>query len=167
MQKRLLLLGAVGLLAVVATYTNHFGNGFHFDDAHAVVSNIYIRDLRNIPRFFADGRTFSSLPTNQSWRPLISTSLALDYRLGHGLRPFWFHLSTFFWFLIQLVLMFFLYRRIFDKAAPGPANAYIALFTVMWYGLHPANAETVNYIIQRGDVYATLGVVAGLLFYIA
>jgi tetratricopeptide (TPR) repeat protein len=166
-QKRLWLLACVALLALVGSYANHFGNGFHFDDAHAVVTNVYIRDLRNVPRFFTDGRTFSSLPTNQSWRPLVSTSLALDYRLGHGLKPFWFQLSTFIWFVVQLVLMFLLYRGLLDGAAPGPANAYIALFTVMWYGLHPANAETVNYVIQRGDLYATLGVVAGLTLYIA
>ena len=166
-RKRLWLAGCVAFLAVIAAYSNHFHNSFHFDDAHAVVSNVYIRDLRNIPRFFTDGRTFSSLPTNQSWRPLVSTSLALDYRLGHGLNPFWFHLSTFLWFLAQLVLMFFLYHWVLQAAAPGPANGYIALFTVMWYGLHPANAETVNYIIQRGDLYATLGVVAGMVLYIA
>ena len=166
-QKRLILLACLACLAVFATYSNHFHNSFHFDDAHAVVSNVYIRDLRNIPRFFTDGRTFSSLPTNQNWRPLVSTSLALDYRLGGGLKPLWFHVSTFFWFLVQLVLMFFLYRGVLQAAAPGPANGYIALFTVMWYGLHPANAETVNYIIQRGDLYSTLGVVGGMALYIA
>ena len=35
------------------------------------------------------------------------------------------------------------------------------------YGLHPANAETVNYIIQRAEVYSTLGVVAALLCFVA
>jgi hypothetical protein len=34
-------------------------------------------------------------------------------------------------------------------------------------GLLPANAETVNYIIQRGDLYNTLGVVASLLCFAA
>jgi len=165
-QRYLMLLACVALCGIVVTYANHFHNGFHFDDAHAVVNNVYIRDLRNIPRFFTDGRSFSSLPANQSWRPLVSTSLALDYRLGHGLAPFWFQLSTFLWFVVQLVLMFFLYRRVLDAAAPQLANGYLALFTVMWYGLHPANAETVNYIIQRGDLYSTLGVVAGLVLYI-
>jgi tetratricopeptide (TPR) repeat protein len=38
----------------------------------------------------------------------------------------------------------------------------IALFMVAFYGLHPAMAETVNYVIQRGDLYSTLGVVGGL-----
>jgi Flp pilus assembly protein TadD len=47
----------------------------------------------------------------------------------------------------------------------APQNAVIALFAAAWFGLHPASAETVNYIIQRGDLYATLGVVGGLALY--
>ncbi|MBV9771625.1 MAG: tetratricopeptide repeat protein [Bryobacterales bacterium] len=38
----------------------------------------------------------------------------------------------------------------------------LAFLATSLYGLHPACAETVNYIIQRGDLYSTLGVIAGL-----
>ena len=158
----------VGLaaLAILISYSNHFHNSFHFDDSHAIIENVYIRDLHNIPRFFSDATTFSSLPANQTWRPIVSVSLALDYYLGGGLHPLWFHISTFFWFLVQLVLMFMLYRSMLDVTVVHPGNRYVALLTVTWYGLHPATAETVNYIVQRADLYATLGVVAGLVMYI-
>jgi hypothetical protein len=66
------------VLAVVLVYSNHFDNAFHFDDFHTVTDNPYIRSLRNIPQFFTNAETFSTLPTNRSYRPLISTSLALD-----------------------------------------------------------------------------------------
>jgi protein O-mannosyl-transferase len=158
----LALSGACLLLAVLAAYANHFQNGFHFDDTHSVVTNPYIRSLANLPRFFTDARTSSSLPTNWNYRPLVSTSLALDYRMAGGLHPFWFHVSTFAWFLVQLALLFLLFRKILEITRPAPANSMIALFMVAWYGLHPAMAETVNYIIQRGDLYSTLGVVGGL-----
>src|ERR1700726_2576636 len=85
--------------ALVAAYANHFHNSFHFDDAHTIENNAAIRDLRNIPHFFCDATTFSSLPSNQSYRPLVSTLLAIDYWLGHGLHPFWFHLSIFLLFV--------------------------------------------------------------------
>jgi tetratricopeptide (TPR) repeat protein len=147
---------------VLAAYANHFQNGFHFDDTHSVVTNPYIRSLANIPRFFTDARTSSSLPPNWNYRPLVSISLALDYHLAGGLHPFWFHVSTFVWFLVQLALMFLLFRKILDITCPASANSMIALFMVAWYGLHPAMAETVNYIIQRGDLYSTLGVIGGL-----
>jgi len=165
-QKIFYVCAAVALVAVCAAYTNHFHNSFHFDDFHAVVNNVYIRDLRNMPLFFKDARTASSLPANQTWRPVVMTSLAIDYHLGHGLNTFWFHLSTFLWFLVQLVLMFILFRDVLNAAAPGPANQYIALFGVAWYGLHPAIAETVNYIVQRADLLCTVGVVAGMVMYI-
>ena len=41
-----------------------------------------------------------------------------------------------------------------------------ALFAVALYGLHPAMAETVNYIIQRGDLYSTMLMVASLALYV-
>src|SRR5438270_946507 len=90
--------GALLLAALVVAYANHFHNSFHFDDAHTIVTNAAIRSLRNIPRFFVDATTFSSLPSNQSYRPLVSTLFAIDYSLGAGpartgLQPFWFHLS--------------------------------------------------------------------------
>ena len=163
------LFAALAVIAVCTAYANHFHNSFHFDDSHTIQDNVYIRDLHNIPRFFTDATTFSSLPSNQTWRPIVSMSLALDYHLAHGYDPLWFHISTFFWFLVQLALMYAMYESILRIAAPAKAISYVpyvALFTVAWYALHPAIAETVNYIIQRGDLYATLGVVAGLLLWI-
>jgi protein O-mannosyl-transferase len=156
----------VAVLAIFGAYANHFHNSFHFDDAHTIVDNVYIRDLHNIPRFFTDATTFSSLPANQTWRPIVSLSLAIDYWLANGPNPPWFHISTFFWFLVQLGLTYLLYRYILDAVEPRAANRYIALFTVVCYALHPVTAETVNYVIQRADLYATLGVVAGLVIYI-
>jgi tetratricopeptide (TPR) repeat protein len=166
-QKTFLICAALALLAVCAAYANHFHNSFHFDDSHSIQNNVYVRDLHNIPLFFKDARTASSLPANQTWRPVVMTTLAIDYHLGHGLSDtLWFHISTFFWFLVQLILMFILLRDVFDAASPGPANRYIALFGATWYGLHPAIAETVNYICQRADLLSTVGVVAGMVMYI-
>lgn len=157
---------AAVLALVTITYANHFRNDFHFDDFHTVNTNPYIRDLRNIPLIFSDADTFSTLPANRGWRPLVTTSLAIDYALGKGLNPLAFQLSTFFWFLVQLCLMYALFRHLLDFARPDRSNRYIALFATALYGVHPAIAETVNYIIQRGDVYSTLAVIAGLLIYI-
>jgi hypothetical protein len=49
-----------------------------------VVDNPTIRSLHNVPRFLTDASTFSVLPANQTYRPMVSASLALDYALGHG-----------------------------------------------------------------------------------
>ena len=83
-ENRARLGGALLLIALLAAYGNHFHNGFHFDDVHTVVNNAAIRQVGNIPQFFRDATNFSSLPSNQSYRPLVSTLLAIDYRLHHG-----------------------------------------------------------------------------------
>ncbi len=157
-RKIMILLSAALLAAVTLAYANHFNNPFHFDDSHAVVDNPYIRSLRNAPLFFTDAQTFSNLPANRSYRPLISLSLAFDYWLGGGLKPAYFQASTFLWFLVQLALMYALFRKL-------GVTDLVALLAVALYGLHPAMAETVNYVIQRGDLYSTLGVIASLVIY--
>ncbi|MDT7812953.1 MAG: protein O-mannosyl-transferase [Acidobacteriaceae bacterium] len=153
------------LLAICLAYANSFQNGFHFDDSHTIVDNPAIRSLHNVPRFFTDATTFSVLPANRTYRPLVSTSLAIDYALGRGYVPFWFHFSTFALFLGLVLLLNALYRLLLDKTLPSPKNEWLALFAASWFGLHPAMAETVNYIIQRGDLYCTLGCVAALFLF--
>jgi tetratricopeptide (TPR) repeat protein len=156
--------GALLLAVVLVAYANHFYNGFHFDDAHTIENNASIRDLRNVPFFFRDATTFSSLPSNQSYRPLVSTLLAIDYRLSASpartgvLKPFWFHMSIFALFVALIFLLaFVIYRFI--------GNLWIALGAAALYGLHPANADTVNYIIASSEVISTLGVIASFAVY--
>ena len=160
---------AAGLLVLVfAAYANHFHNGFHFDDAHAIVQNSFVRDLKFIPRYFVDATTFSDLPLNQSYRPALQTTLAIDYRLGGGYDPLAFHIDTFAWFLLQLGLMFALFVMVADRTtADGALNRWIALLGVAVYALHPVCAETVNYVIQRGEILAAVGGITGLLLYAA
>jgi hypothetical protein len=99
---KLILFSLLLVAGIFITYSNHWHNDFHFDDAHTVQSNVYIQSLSNIPLFFKDPvSTFSSIHSHCSYRPLVSTTLAIDYYLGKGLNPFYFHLSTFIFFLLQ------------------------------------------------------------------
>ena len=167
MMKRPLLTGIfLMLLLTLITYLNHFENTFHFDDFHTIVNNANIRTLKNTPRFFTDGSTSSVLPQNQAYRPVTVLSLAIDYWLAGDYYPSYFQTSTFILFLLQGVLMVFLFKRVFDQSFKLGPNTYIALLAVTWYMLHPVNAETVNYIIARTDVQSTLFVLLGLVMYI-
>jgi protein O-mannosyl-transferase len=159
--------GALVLIAILAAYSNHFSNSFHFDDAHTIENNASIRELRNIPLFFRDATSFSSLPANQSYRPLVTTLLAIDYWLGGGLKPFWFHLSIIGLFTGLTLLLAFVISRLLDHRASSPANRWIALGAAAWYGLHPANADTINYVIASSEVISTLGVIASFAVYFA
>jgi tetratricopeptide (TPR) repeat protein len=192
--KSVAILGGVLLVVVIlATYSNHFHNGFHFDDGHTIVNNAAIRELRNIPLFFRDATTFSTLPSNQSYRPLVSTLLAIDYQLAGRLDPFWFHVSIFTLFIALFFLLVFVTHHLLENCRatasvapvrPGQAkrppynmrlqnnvapssNRWIALAAAGWYALHPANADAVNYIIVSAEIIATLGVIASFAFYFA
>jgi tetratricopeptide (TPR) repeat protein len=158
---------AILLLAICVSYANSFGNSFHLDDFHTVINNPAIRSLHNVPRFFTDATSFSVLPANQTYRPLVSASLAFDYALGHGYIPFWFHLTTFLLFVLLVWLLSRFYEILFSAIAPSSANFWLALIAAAWFGLHPAIAETVNYVIQRGDLFCTLGCIAALYLFAA
>ena len=47
----------------------------------------------------------------------------------------------------------------------GVYNNWLSLFAASLFAFHTANAETVNYIISRSDVYSTFFVVVGFLMY--
>jgi tetratricopeptide (TPR) repeat protein len=151
--------GALLLIAILAAYANHFHNSFHFDDAHTIENNASIRELRNIPQFFRDATTFSSLPSNQSYRPLVSTLFAIDYAIG-GLNSLAYHLSIFALFIALVLLLAFVIKHLIG-------NPWIAFAATALYGLHPANADTVNYAIASAEIISTLGIVASAAIYFA
>jgi tetratricopeptide (TPR) repeat protein len=155
----------LALLVTCTAYANHFHNEFHFDDAHTILNNAFVRNVRNIPLFFTSAATFSSLPSNQSYRPLVTTTLAIDYWMAGGPDPLAFHVTSFVLFVIQCALLLVFYRRVMDLARPDERNRWIALLAAAWYAVHPANAETVNYIIARTEMLSTLGVVAALVMF--
>jgi tetratricopeptide (TPR) repeat protein len=156
------------LLAVAAAYSNHFSNPFELDDMHTIVRNESILDLRNIPRFFADASTFSTLPANQTYRPGTTTLNAIDTWLGGAGRPVprAFHISIFLSFLVLGVLLYFFLVLILGEAFDRPWIRWVALAGSGLFLLHTANAETVNYVIARGDSFSTLMVLASFCLYL-
>jgi tetratricopeptide (TPR) repeat protein len=165
-KNRNVLIAIAALVVLCIAYSNHFHNGFHFDDTHTISNNTFIRDISNIPSFFTDLETFGTMANNRTYRPVVTTLNAIDYWLGGELNPFFFHLSIFCWYIAQLILMFLLFKHLFSFNLPKSHGDLLALLTVVFYGLHTANAETINYIIMRSDSFSTLCIIASLLLYI-
>ena len=164
--RNVLIYGFSALVLLIIAYSNHFYNGFHFDDIHAIVNNVHIRSLKNIPEFFVNPKMFSADPSHWGLRSLVTTTLAIDYWLGGGLNPFWFQLSTFIWHILLSILVFFLYRKLLKTAFDVTWASYLALSAASWYALHEANAETINYIISRSDVLSSAMIVLSLYIFI-
>ena len=92
--------GAVAIAAtafalVWATYCNTFSNSFHYDDFHTIVDNRHIRDPGNVIGFFSDPETFASISERAMFRPVVTTSFAVNYRLGLY-DVFGYHVANYF-----------------------------------------------------------------------
>ncbi|MFL5765328.1 MAG: tetratricopeptide repeat protein [Bacteroidia bacterium] len=162
------VLAGLAFILLLVTYSNHFHNPFQFDDAHTIQYNDAIRNIRNIPSFFKDARTFSSLPANQIYRPGVTTLNAIDYWIGGkpDPDPYYFHISIFISYVLLGILLYFLFLKLFNESFPHEWNRYFALFGAAFYALHTANAETVNYIISRSDSFSTLMIVLSMVIYL-
>lgn len=156
---------AICLAAVLATWANTLPNGFHFDDSHYIVNNLFIRDLAHAPLYFRDARTFSSLPANQTYRPLTTLSLALDYRLAGGLSSRVFHTTQILLLTLLWAALLAFYRRVFDACRPAGENRYLALLAATVFAVHTANADTMNLVSARSEILSALGLVGAFLAY--
>ncbi len=155
------LIPALLLIGVLAVWSNHFGNGFHKDDIPAFVDNHSVVNLRFIPRYFTNIRTSSDLPEQTEYHPLLTATFALDYAFLRKPEAWIAQAQSFVWFAC-LILMLYLFFRVVPGGTHLSAWAAAALFAV-----HPAVADTVNYILQRREILGALGVVTGFLVWIA
>lgn len=154
-------------ILLLISYSNHFNNGFHFDDMHTIVNNVHIRNIKNIPEFYSNPKMFSASPAHWGMRPLVTTTLAIDYFLGNGLQPFYFQLSTFIWHILLVVLLYFIYNSLLGKVFSDKKMIYIAsILGAGWFAIHTANAETLNYIISRSDVLSTFFITLSFFVFI-
>jgi tetratricopeptide (TPR) repeat protein len=167
MQRKIILAASAVLLVIILCYSNYFFTGFQFADYPVIRDNSALRTLRNIPQFFMDPSTSSTDPADYSYRPVVTTSYAIDSFIGGGPRPLVSRLMEFLAFAVGLALIGWFYYLIFEQTISHPWNAYLAVLGAALFGLHPAVAELLNTISQRGEMIAALGVVAAVALYAA
>ena len=147
---------AAAIALFTGAYANSLDNSFHFDDSHVIENNLYLRNLHYVPSYFTDAHTFSSLPQNSTYRPLVTLSLALDYARG-GLDPRAYHIT-------QMALMIVTGALLVVFLAPliGP---YGALFAAALFSIHTVNTETMNLISARSELLSTIGLLGSFILY--
>jgi tetratricopeptide (TPR) repeat protein len=158
---RVIAASFAALLLVVAAYANFFRNSFHFDDDHVIVENASIRSLANWPRFFTDAHTFSSLPSNATYRPLVTLSFALDYAARHSLDPVPFHTTQLLLLIATAILLAILYTHLFGRGYVLLAITAAAIFCV-----HTANTETMNFLSSRSELISAIGFLGAFAIFI-
>ena len=169
LKSNILLIGFLFILMVtLVVYSNHFHNPFFFDDSHTIVNNSAITSLENWTDFFSNPETFSSLPANRAYRPMVTFLNAVDYCLSGELNSTTFHTHIFFWYVVTVLLFLILMVHLSKKANllfDFKAKVFIVL-TSLFFATHTINAETINYICARSDSFSTLFVLVSLLLFI-
>jgi hypothetical protein len=131
-------------------YAPAIGGEFIYDDKTLIADNPHVHSFHDWKRWFttdfwdvneAIKRFGSSLVY---WRPLVSASYALDWKIGGG-APVIFHLTNLLWSGACGLLAFFTLRRWIGALLP-------ALLATLLFVVHPTKAETIAWIAGRTDV---------------
>ena len=169
LKNNLLLFGFLfTILITLGIYFNHFNNPFFFDDSHTIVNNSAITSLDNWTSFFTNPETFSSLPANRAYRPMVTFLNAIDYAISGELNPLTYHIHIFLWYIITVLLFLVLMIHLSKKAnlAMDYKSKIFLTLTTLFFATHTINAETINYICARSDSFSTLCVLISLLLFI-
>jgi len=143
--------GLFTALLVLFAYQRAPESPFQYDDHAAVVNALPFLDASGILH------SWLGFP---SGRPLTQTSLAFDrWRTGNTL-PEGFHVTN---LLLHLVAVALLYRLALCLLAGRPRAGLEAALAALVFGLHPLQAQSVDYVINRSTLLATVGVLAFVL----
>jgi hypothetical protein len=152
------------VLAGFLVFSNSWNHTFHLDSAHTVESNSSIRSLANIPSFFINPGTFTSLRSNVNYRPLLTTSYALNYALcGHSMWG---------WHLVQILLhvwcawWIFLFARFLMTTRQGWERDLPALGIALVFVVHPTQSGVVNYISARSSLLSSAFLLPSVYLYL-
>lgn len=104
-------------------------------------------------------------------RPLAVLSFAINHYFS-GMDPFPLKVTGLALHLLNSLLVFVLCRRLFSMAATVEnrdwrLGSVAAAATALGWAVHPLQASTVFYVIQRMEIGAATGILAALLCYIA
>lgn len=163
---RLGVLRALPFALAVAAHAPALVAGFVHDDLPQIRDNPLLRGLGTLPVLWSTGVWAGAGSGSSFFRPLFTTSLALDIR-ALGPSPLALHATQLVWFGIVAVLAAAAVRRIgasADGAAPRTlAGAGLAAGAAV--AVHPVNSEAAAWVSARPDVLQAVAGLAALLLH--
>ena len=130
-------------LAGIAVYANSFTGAFQFDDYLHIIAN---------PRVWNLGRP--GLYLLETCRPLVMLSVAINYALS-GMDIWSYHGVNLLIHLAAAATLFGLIRHSLQaKTVPDTVKPYsmeLAFAATLLWTVHPIQAQSITYIIQRGE----------------
>jgi protein O-mannosyl-transferase len=135
-------------------YANALHGPFVLDDIPRILVNTAIVNFRS----------FGELWLNYPPRFIPMLTFLANYSLG-GTETFSYHLVNVGLHIINGVLLFWLLWLLAELSANRP-NRLLLLFAALIFCLHPVQAQTVNYIVQRITELNTTFYLLTLIFYL-
>ena len=154
------------LVAWIA-YANALHNNLVFDDvAFSAGNRIWNLDFSSIGLYFTSDVWASTGNQSGLYRPLFLLAVAAEATI-FGDWYVGYHLVNVLLHSLVAVALFSLVRYLLSATGSlrRPA-AYAALLSVLVFVVHPINTEVVNSIFNRSGMLVTLGVVAGLCWFL-
>lgn len=145
-----ILLIALGFIC----YFNILRAEFIWDDFMLIVSNDAIKSFSNVGNIIVS----ELLPNTDYYRPLQAISYVIDYCI-YGLNPLGFHLTNIILFILNSILVYFLFKSI-------TKSKFIAIIGSLLFACAPFYSESVSYVSGRADLLLGLFILSALIAYV-
>ena len=151
---------AIAIIAIIgfSLYANSLHGEFIWDDDLLIRDNIYLRDIRYVPRFFTENINAGAGQFGSFYRPVLMLSLMLDYAITR-LDTFGYHVTTVVWHILAALCVFWFISILFK-------DRLLAFITALFFVAHPVQAEDVAYITGRADSMAFVFMLLATICYI-
>jgi tetratricopeptide (TPR) repeat protein len=133
-------------------YANALGNGLHVDDQYQIVTNPWIRSLRNLPTVFSSGVWDFDGRVSSYYRPMMYVLYSLVHAVA-GTAPWAYHLLNILLNAGTTTLAFLVARELLASHQPGrPWWLAPAFLAGLLFAVHPIHAEPVAWAAGVVDV---------------
>ncbi len=154
-------------LTSLAVFSNNFQHEFLLDSGHTVSENPTVRSLKNIPNYFVDPETFSTLRDHADYRPVLQTSYALNYWIS-GYDTWSWHLTQILLHLTCALGLYFFCRKIISFFHADESEAFkihTPLFAALLFAANPTTSGVVNYFSARSSLLVAAFLLPSFVIY--
>ncbi|PYT05278.1 MAG: hypothetical protein DMF60_12480 [Acidobacteria bacterium] len=161
----------VGLILGVAflSFSNSLSNGFAYDDTTQILDNLFIRDLRNMPKALVTETWYwrvqqdqdpnkQDKPSSPYYRPIFIIYLMIMWKL--------FGASASGWHVFNLVLHVLASYMVFLALEKFTKERRLAAIASLLFAVHPLRSESVAWISGVTDPLLAVFLVSSLYLYV-
>ena len=158
-RSKLFIISLLILLSII-TYINTFSNKLFYDDEELIYKNIYVQNLKFLPKYFTENMIAGAGKISNMYRPLLLVSFAVDHLIWKN-NPFGYHLTNVLLHSTNSILVFLLIEKLFKKRQ-------ISILTSIFFAVHPVQTEAVTYVSGRTDllysIFTLSSIIISLIF---